>query len=95
VRSTDWIARYGGEEFCLVMPDTDLQAGLAISERIRATVESISLRSTDERPFQQTVSIGVGTLSADVHDPIMLIERAGGATRQAKLCGRNRVNAAD
>ncbi len=38
VRSMDWIARYGGDEFCLVMPDTSLETGTQIAERVRSAV---------------------------------------------------------
>ena len=35
VRSVDTIGRYGGEEFLLVMPETDLEGGMASAENLR------------------------------------------------------------
>jgi len=91
VRSLDWIARYGGEEFCLVMPDTELEDGVQVAERIRAAVEAVEIRSLDQRPVVLTVSIGVAQWSADLDGIVGLTEKASAAVLEAKSAGRNRV----
>lgn len=35
VRDIDTFARYGGEEFVLILPETNLEGGLAVAERLR------------------------------------------------------------
>ncbi len=91
VRSLDWIARYGGEEFCLVMPDTELEDGVQVAERLRAAVEAMEIRSLDQRPVALTVSIGVAQWSAGLDGIVGLTEKASAAVLEAKNAGRNRV----
>ena len=91
VRSLDWLARYGGEEFCLVMPDTSLDTGILVAERIRAAVESAVIQSLDQRRVPVTVSVGVVQWSPDVTDPVDLVQQASSVLLQAKNEGRNRV----
>lgn len=91
VRSLDWLARYGGEEFCLVMPDTSLDTGIMVAERIRAAVESAVIQSLDQRRVPVTVSVGVVQWSPDVTDPVGLVQQASSVLLQAKNEGRNRV----
>lgn len=91
VRSLDWIARYGGDEFCVVMPDTELEDGVQVAERIRAAVEATAIRSLDQRPVVLTVSIGVAQWSADLDGIVGLTEKASAAVLEAKNAGRNRV----
>jgi two-component system cell cycle response regulator len=91
VRSLDWIARYGGEEFCVVMPDTELEDGVQVAERIRAAVEAAEIWSLDQRPVVLTVSVGVAQWSADLDGVVRLTEKASAALLEAKNAGRNRV----
>lgn len=91
IRIVDWLARYGGEEFCLVMPDTDVETGVHVAERIRRSVEGSELKSIDKRRVPVTVSIGVAQLTPDVIDPIGLADKASEALLEAKRSGRNRV----
>ena len=35
VRDIDTFARYGGEEFVLILPETNLEGGLAVAEKLR------------------------------------------------------------
>jgi two-component system cell cycle response regulator len=91
IRIVDWLARYGGEEFCLVMPDTDLETGVHVAERIRRSVEKSEMKSIDKRRVPLTVSIGVAQLTPEIGDPIALADKASDALLEAKRSGRNRV----
>ena len=88
LRHGDLIARYGGEEFVVVLPDTALDVGRDLGERIGAR-----LREHDWSDLgldvQVTVSAGVAAGSFD--DARRLIELADRRLYQAKRNGRDRV----
>ncbi|MEB3187633.1 MAG: GGDEF domain-containing protein [bacterium] len=99
VRASDLPARHGGEEFVLVLPDTDMQQGLAVAEKIRKAVEQLVIpvlgeNALGDRPdgdatLRVTVSGGVTHL--DPSDSVAdLLERADHALYRAKQAGRNR-----
>ena len=90
VRDTDLLARYGGEEFIIALPNTDLDGGLKVAEKIRSSAESHVYRH-NKTSLQATVSIGVASLGQDVVRPSELIEQADAALYRAKATGRNRV----
>lgn len=88
------VARYGGEEFALVMPQTDKEEALQISERVRASFEAVAWQG---RPV--TASVGAATLSQGPRsrfgDVETLLYEADGALYHAKREGRNRIAHAD
>ena len=91
VRDCDAVSRWGGEEFVLLLRNVDTRAALAAADRVRASVEGVSLSSGDAA-FGITVSIGVATYRAG--DTVaQALSRADEALYQAKLAGRNRVEA--
>lgn len=84
LRSGDMLGRFGGEEFVVLLPETSLEEGMHVAERIRTTVEQ------DGAKPSCTVSIGVtSSQGADTADTV--IARADAAVYQAKMTGRNRV----
>ena len=48
VREVDLVGRYGGEEFCIFLPETNLENGILVAERIRKAVEKNNFRAYDE-----------------------------------------------
>ena len=88
----DFAARYGGEEFVLLLPDTDLNAALAIAEQLRTAVSTLAIGHGFAPSGHVTVSIGVAALTPGAgHDPQALIEAADAGLYAAKRNGRNRV----
>jgi diguanylate cyclase (GGDEF)-like protein len=89
-RPGDLLARYGGEEFVALLPDTDENGVLTVSERLQA-----ALRRTDLHPAlvdRITVSIGVTTWeSTPASTAEQMLEVADRALYQAKQNGRNRI----
>jgi len=91
VRSIDLVARLGGEEFVVVMPETDLNAGVMVAERLRQAIasEPFLIHAIGERR-PVTISIGVAVAaSGDTVDT--LLQRADDALYEAKNAGRNKV----
>ncbi len=86
-RSIDIAARMGGEEFNVILPGVDSQGGLIFAERIRKTIESISL----EKIGHITASIGVGTYFEQSEDVDELLELVDNAMYHSKRNGRNQV----
>jgi len=91
----DTVARYGGEEFVLILPETPLEGGLVVAEKIRDKIASIPFGAPGEEPITVTVSIGVGVFPKHGTKPQMLIRAADQALYEAKGRGRNRVVSAD
>jgi diguanylate cyclase (GGDEF)-like protein len=88
-RATDVITRYGGEEFVVMMPQTDVDQGRAVCERVRQEVEQHPWGEVVEG-LRVTVSIG---LADTRHDSglVTLVAAADAALHRAKREGRNRV----
>jgi diguanylate cyclase (GGDEF)-like protein len=97
VRAVDSLGRYGGEEFLLVMPETDMDGGLASAENLRRVVGRTPLvfeTAAGASEIRVTISIGVaghpGQRSLDVD---RLLREADGALYEAKERGRDQVQA--
>ena len=87
LRPSDLVARVGGEEFAVVMPETDLDAGHRIAERLCSRIAGTLVEDV-----AVTISIG----AAVVHPEGELdsaLRRADAALYEAKRAGRNRVMA--
>ena len=95
LRSTDAVGRYGGEEFLLVFPETRIEGGAAVAEKLRRSVEDLSLPMEDGTHVKPRISIGLAELEAAVGDDLRrsLIDLADRALYEAKAAGRNRVKA--
>ena len=58
IRASDLGARIGGEEFAVVLQGASRSDAVLTAERLRASVERISLTTADGKPLKITVSIG-------------------------------------
>jgi diguanylate cyclase (GGDEF)-like protein len=90
LRKSDIFGRFGGEEFVVLLPDSDARTAAELAERIRSTV------AANPFPFggaviQQTISLGVAQLTADIADPRAFLEIADQKLYRSKHEGRNRV----
>lgn len=90
VRSVDTVGRLGGDEFMVVAPQTDLEGGTGLAERIRAAVERAAI-PYQGKEIRITVSVGLVVLDADCHlEADQLIHEASATLAEAKMCGKNR-----
>jgi diguanylate cyclase (GGDEF)-like protein len=93
IRAKDLAARYGGEEFAIVMPATEIRAGVARAERLRRAVIALAEPHEQEAEGRVTVSIGVATMIPSSTDTAgTLVEMADAELYRAKRAGRNRVS---
>jgi diguanylate cyclase len=101
IRQTDYLARYGGEEFVLLLPQTGVEGGLALAEKVRGAVEALDIpviREGAEEPdialmgphdrIQVTVSIGLAPYAESTD---ATFEAADRALYEAKAAGKNRA----
>lgn len=91
LRKDTYIGRYGGEEFLVVMPDTNIEQLLEVSERIRRVTTETPV-VCQEQTINCTISIGamiIDVANADsLRDPVTRVDKA---LYQAKVQGRNQV----
>ena len=90
LRKSDSLARYGGEEFIIMMPETKLNSGMEICERLRTAIENHSFQG-QERAGYLTVSIGLCEFPESGDNAEDLVKSADKALYEAKQSGRNRV----
>jgi len=91
-KGVDIPARYGGEEIAVVMPSTDSNGAMVLSERIRRAIENAALKNPTGGPnLKVTVSIGVTTFPDAAKNVKELIEKSDIALYKSKAEGRNRV----
>lgn len=97
MRKSDVVCRFGGEEFAVLLPDTSLKFALELLERVRHSVESLTLEGMNGEPLSVTISIGLAEVYT--HRPARpnrseISEALAKADKQlyvAKDEGRNRI----
>ncbi|WP_183104241.1 diguanylate cyclase [Mitsuaria sp. WAJ17] len=92
-RASDLAARYGGEEFAIIAPEAVLSEGVALAEKVRASVRDLAMPHNGSSMGVVTISLGVATFVP--HDRLeisSLIRAADLALYSAKEAGRDRVH---
>lgn len=86
IRKNDYAGRWGGEEFVVIVPDTHLDSGVQLAERIRNDV----VTHVFEQVGTVTMSTGIGRYQPGEGGD-RLIKRIDDALYRAKEKGRNRI----
>jgi diguanylate cyclase (GGDEF)-like protein len=86
-RGIDLAARLGGEEFAVILPETNLEGGYEVAERLREAVASLNIPEVGHI----TASFGVAAFPTCASAGSILIHAADAAMYEAKRGGRNRV----
>ncbi len=94
VRGTDYAARYGGEEFVVVLPETEPAKAELLAERLRGAIAEHPISLEDGKPLNVTVSIGIASFPEHARSWKELLQAADTAMYEAKVKGRNCVQAA-
>jgi diguanylate cyclase (GGDEF)-like protein len=92
-RPMDLAARYGGEEFALILPNTNLQGGWIIAEKLLAAIEQLGIfHSSSPVSDRITLSIGIaGLLPTAKITAQTLLSATDIALYEAKKTGRARI----
>lgn len=101
IRKSDLICRFGGEEFAILLPETTIEQGIELMERLRTITEEHAFQ-TSAGPIPITFSGGISIIEPYKMDPnaesLQVISHAlalaDEALYDAKQDGRNRINLA-
>ena len=92
MRPMDTVARYGGEEFAVILPACQFSFGSRVAERVRQSVESMSIALSPAQNLGVTISIGGAYAIQWIRSTASLwTDRADAQLYHAKASGRNCV----
>ena len=90
VRDVDVSGRIGGEEFAILLPETDRAGAARVAERMRGSLNAVTIAVSDGHAVRAASSFGVAELEADQSGD-ELLRAADAALYRAKDEGKNRV----
>jgi len=85
-RSSDVGVRWGGEEFLVVLPESNLEGGVIMAEKLRSAFQNIALHDA----ISVRASFGVAAFNGD-EDWDAFVKRADNLMYKAKLTTKDRV----
>jgi diguanylate cyclase (GGDEF)-like protein len=91
LRASDIVGRYGGEEFMLLLTETDVEEGAALTEKLRNLVARQRVTLTDGQELSVTISIGIAGGKGGFLRTDALVRDADAAMYSAKSLGRNQT----
>ncbi len=94
LRDSDFLYRYGGDEFVVLLPDTMLDGGKLVGERILNKIKGHEFEVTtlqEKLKLNLTLSIGVAECPKDASDVESLLSFADRMMYGAKSTGRGTV----
>ena len=91
LRNSDIAIRFGGEEFLLLLTNTNLKNSLKIAEKLRKSIEELSIEVSKEKNIKFTISLGVSEVNRKDNDIDVVLIRADKALYEAKNQGKNQV----
>lgn len=92
LRETDRVGRWGGEEFLVLLPETILQQGLEVAEKLRLFSEKMKLKY-ENKEVSFTISAGVQEYNNNAVEIDQIINAVDKCLYRAKSSGRNQISA--
>ena len=86
-RKIDIIGRYGGDEFAVILPETNKEGAIKVSEKILSNIKSKSLTAPDGKKIPLSASIGIACYPLDAKNGEKLFSLADTAMYKAKAMG--------
>jgi len=93
LRGSDHVGRYGGEEFMVVLPETSVEEGAVLADKLRLLAASERHALPDGSEVSVTISLGVTGGAGDRLSVDALVREADAAMYSAKALGRDQVYA--
>ncbi len=90
LRLMDSFGRLGGDEFAALLPETALESGLNIAERLRSSIGETDFQFASTS-LHITISLGISMLQQQDQHIETLLSRADAALYKAKQSGRNQL----
>jgi len=90
LRDTDIVSRIGGGEFAVLLPNCDVRQGFSVAEKIRATINELSVVSA-QRTLDVSTCIGLAQVTRDTDGIVAVMAAAEIACKAAKDGGRDRI----
>ncbi|MCP4217492.1 MAG: GGDEF domain-containing protein [bacterium] len=94
LREQDICGRFGGEEFLIILPETALEGGIKLADRIRDQLEKTEV-VFNGKVIRTTISVGISQFGLHGEDSDTLFATADKALERAKKTGKNKVLAAE
>lgn len=94
LRPEQVFARVGGDEFAILCPETTLEGGAAMAEKLRHRMAELAF-AREGATFSVTCSFGLAERQREMELDEQLFESADRALYVAKAAGRNRVERPD
>jgi len=89
-RKQDVVSRWGGEEFIILLPETDLENGAILAEKLRSKIESEVFVYQDKK-IPVTISFGLSVYNKKGLKIEDVVKQADQCLYEAKDSGRNKV----
>ncbi|PLA73779.1 diguanylate cyclase [Hydrogenovibrio sp. SC-1] len=89
LRGSDYLYRWGGEEFVILLPETELDNSLIVTNKWHQTLKQINWAEHNLSPV--TISIGLSAYPTHGDTPFQLFQSADRAVYEAKAKGRNQT----
>lgn len=91
LRTVDIIARYGGDEFVVVLPETDVQTAVRITQRLQRGLRAAEFLKEDGLNIRLTASFGIAGYPEHAQSKRDLVRLADQAMYLAKNSGRDQI----